>query len=342
MTKWAISLMVFLGLSLLSGQAQGATPRSGSGRDTSWTPLKLSWDDDFALPRSLDVRGLNLSLWRTSVEHFYGIQYATAWNEAKDDSYGLQISAGINATRQKTVGLQIAGISSAASTLKGFQIGGLVSLAQRMDGVQIAGLTNALSNVRGIQISGIGNSNAWGSYGSRGNSGGLQIGGVGNLDFSDYTGIKIGGVGNISQRDKGLQLGGIGNVAKETIGIQVGGGNITHALRGAQIGLFLWNYAAGFRGAQFGPVNLCNERPGKATSVRNTRTLGRSYRANDDSFDNAGIQLGLVNACDDLRGVQIGLINYCRRLRGLQLGALNIIGRSGRMSPVMVGLNLGW
>jgi hypothetical protein len=177
----------------------------------------------------------------------------------------------------------------------------------------VAGLDAGLVNVAALGQNGV----ALGLVNISDHSSGINAGGMNyttrlaggqfgllNTAQDAVSGCQIGGLMNLSDQVRGMQAhcGILGNGAVDVAGTQLvllAGYNLTDRITGLQMAMFGFNYAnASVHGVQF------------AMLYNYTKHL-------------AGLQLGLVNACDTLAGVQIGLINILRQERMTIMPLLN-------------------
>ena len=116
------------------------------------------------------------------------------------------------------------GFLGSASESKGIMlnfIGNFRSFSDSQDG----------SGTKGIQIGGLGNI----QFGSGMQS--FQLAGLFNSNFGNTDGIQIAGLYNGGGEVRGIQVAGLFNVATSVRGIQIGLINVTQELSGLQIGL---------------------------------------------------------------------------------------------------------
>ncbi|HVU59059.1 MAG TPA: STN and carboxypeptidase regulatory-like domain-containing protein [Puia sp.] len=131
---------------------------------------------------------------------------------------GVELGGVINIDKKKVEGFQAVGIANV--------VGG------PLKGVQLAGSHNiVLDSVRGFQAAGVGNFN-------KGKLKGVQLAGVMNKVSDSVEGMQAAGIINITKKEtKGLQLAGIVNITHKLKGVQIGLVNIADTSEGYGIGL---------------------------------------------------------------------------------------------------------
>jgi hypothetical protein len=143
------------------------------------------------------------------------------------------------------------------------------------------------------------------------------------------SGAQVGSIFNNSNTFYGLQIALLMNKTVTANAIQLGIVNVFNKYNGFQAGLV--NIGEDFSGVQYGFLNISEDSEGLQlglyfNSSRNTNVA----------------QCGFINTTTEkVTGVQIGAINICKTLEGVQLGLLNIVGKA-KITPVMIGLNIGW
>ena len=167
------------------------------------------------------------------------------------------------------------------------------------DNVNIYGLDLGVMGVASESKMGI-MLNLFSNYNSGGSTKGIQIGGMGNVQFiPDMQGIQIAGLIN-------LNLNRLNFLTNKNIG---GSGT-----KGIEL--------AGCLNLNFGDID--------GIQIAGLANTGGEVR---------GIQIaGLFNVATSVRGIQIGLINGTQELSGLQIGLINYIGESP--VPILPVINL--
>ena len=182
------------------------------------------------------------------------------------------------------------------------------------DNVNIYGLDLGVMGVASESNMGI-MLNLFSNYNSGGSTKGIQIGGMGNVQYiPDMQGIQIAGLIN-------LNLNRLNFLTNKNIG---GSGT-----KGIELASCLNLNFGDIDGIQLaGLANTGGE-------VRGIQIAGLFNRGGEVR----GIQLaGLLNIAESVRGIQIGLINGTEELSGLQIGLLNYISESP--VPILPIINL--
>ena len=130
----------------------------------------------------------------------------------------MELGGVINIDKKKVEGFQAVGVANV--------VGG------PLKGVQLAGSHNiVLDSVKGLQAAGIGNFN-------KGKLKGVQLAGIMNKVSDSVEGMQAAGIINIAKKNtKGMQLAGIINITHKLKGVQIGLVNIADTSEGYGIGL---------------------------------------------------------------------------------------------------------
>ena len=166
----------------------------------------------------------------------------------------VQLPWGIN--KWDVFGLDVNVFYSDAPKMYGIDVGGLGAVTRGdMGGLQVGGLINfAMKDVYGIRAT-------FGGNIANGTVYGADFGGIGF--HRDVYGLEIEFLGGISENFNGVQVGGIANVTvKDLYGVAIAiGGNYARVMNGLQIGA-LFNMTEELHGCQIGLVNYAQECPG--------------------------------------------------------------------------------
>ena len=143
----------------------------------------------FGGERTLDVRGVSLSLIADRVGRFSGVQLSPGLSLTHEASRGVQLSGAVNLAGSDVCGVQSSGaFNLAQGTVTGAQLAGAVNVAGGTNGLQLAPV-NVAGSSRGLQL------------------------GVVNVATRTATGVQLGVV-NAAVRSRGFTFGLI-NVADE-------------------------------------------------------------------------------------------------------------------------------
>lgn len=118
---------------------------------------------------------------------------------------------------------------------------------------------------------------------------------------------------------RGLRLSFIYGRCRNLSGIDLG---IANHCRGRLAGFELGGFSMVTGNTSGVQINLCASitlremRGFQCASYTSCRDVGR------------GMQLGVINHCNDMRGFQLGLLNVSREMTGVQIGLINIISES--------------
>jgi len=183
---------------------------------------------------------------------------------------------------------------SAEKDVCGLRLNLLVGDNVNIYGLDLGVMGDASESKMGIML------NLFSNYNSGGSTKGIQIGGMGNVQFiPDMQGIQIAGLIN-------LNLNRLNFLTNKNIG---GSGT-----KGIEL--------AGCLNLNFGDID--------GIQIAGLANTGGEVR---------GIQIaGLFNVATSVRGIQIGLINGTQELSGLQIGLINYIGESP--VPILPVINL--
>lgn len=115
------------------------------------------------------------------------------------------------------------------------------------------------------------------------------------------------------------------------------------SLTGLDIGLVNHTGSGGFKGLQYGLVNISDASAKglqlSAVNFGKGEVVGLQWGGVNTSPDMTGFQYGFVNHAGNMRGFQLGLVNYAESMsKGLQIGFVNII-REGGAFPVFPVVN---
>lgn len=267
-----------------------------------------------------DAGGLQMALYRNDTHDFGGIQLSL-WSAESKQTDGFQISL-VQNDAGDVRGLQLTGLLGAAGAVSGFQIAGLSAVSGSLSGeAPMKGLQAGLFEARAE------------------NAGGLQLGGV--LADTDHQidGLQLGVLFADARHARGLQLAGLAAKAKEAGGLQLGGLMAQaeldfHGL--LQAGLLLAESGDMGPGLQFGGLaaTTVGRADGLQLSLLGTAAgvLSGIELAGLWNFvyeDAAGAQIALgYNRARNMSGLQIGLINQCDDLNGVQIGLINTVRNS--------------
>jgi len=288
------SLLVLCGVGTLLSTAMAAEPHPPPAilQLALWPTVQLASPDR-------DVMGLRLIALHGKNQSLTGLDFALGLAESEGSMDGLGVSGWLNVVNRRATGLQVAVAGNGSEGLYGCQVAGLGNDAgDTTIGIQVASLVNAARVMTGVQASGV-----W----------------------------------NVAESVTGLQLAGIDNSLKGMVfegalprvaGVQIAG--LTNTVPGASEGNTDPQAEAQVAGAQIS--GLANIVEGKMTGLQ---AAGLSNTAEGNLY---GVQLAaLYNSARAVRGLQIGLINRCDDLRGVQIGLINI--RSGSRFPFVPLLN---
>lgn len=165
--------------------------------------------------------------------------------------------------------------------LDGVELGGVINIdKKKVQGLQAVGVANVVGGpLKGVQLAGSHNI-------VLDSVRGLQAAGIGNFDKGKLKGVQLAGIMNkVSDSVEGMQAAGIINIAKlQMNGVQVAGIiNITHKLKGAQIGLI--NIADTSEGYGIGLINIVKHGMHEISLFTNEVTpLNIAYRSGNDKL----------------------------------------------------------
>lgn len=227
-------------------------------------------------------------------------------------------------------GISTNGIYSANySNLFSFNLFGGVSGQTR--GLEIGGITNVnTQSARWLQLAGLANIVGINAYQNMPTS--AQFEAVKAGFNADMMGVQIAGILNfVRDRGRGAQVAGAFNfIGKDAKGLQIAGiGNGTGGIH------FGWQlagiYNLSVKGSNVQTALLTNL-SGHEIRILQLATFNHTKRL-------LGIQIGLINSARETTGLQVGLINRGGKAQGTQIGLINLYRKgpykenSGNNSP---------
>jgi len=254
------------------------------------------------------ITPVNISLWPPiclfKEADVYGLDVGIIATKS-NKVYGIQFAPLWNRNAEELYGIQMSFINYQSNHLKGIQIGIFGNGIEAANTASI--LTLMWFTAAGGRLNDAEDSSASEYFPKS-----KEAPSLGTLN-----GIQIALWGNWVKWMAGLQVSCIINRTIQADGIQITGliNEAQYKLKGIQIAA-LNNGGQYSQGAQIGFLN--------------------------SSGDLRGIQIGFLNISHDCKGVQIGVLNGCYKLKGIQIGALNFIRKPQIITPVMLGLNVGW
>ena len=263
----------------------------------------------------------------SSDQDVYGLGLGVLGIEA-DNVVGLELALGISGTQDSTWGIQTGIVGAESRNIYGVQVGGLVALTESLYGVQVGGFITGTKTGCGITAASTLNMICPDTGPSRyppGAFSGIQLAGLHNavFDTTRFTGIQVAGLANVSTNVTDMvdiQIAGLFNFVFDTtdfFGVQIAGFvNATHERIAGLQLAGFGNIAKDITGMQIGLINAADELHGLQLGLWN-RSRGHAVG-----------QIGLVNTAEDLHGLQLGLWNRARGGAGVQIGLVNGFGPS--------------
>lgn len=139
--------------------------------------------------------------------------------------------------------------------------------------------------------------------------------------LNEMYGLCVAGVVMLTENVAGIEIAGLCNYSKKADDgvLQISGifNFIDGYGDGVQIAGFL-NGTQDFTGLQVGSINL-------SEGSNNGVQVGAINNGGAAKGDLCGLQIGALNAANELKGTQIGAVNLATMLHGVQIGAVNYV-----------------